>query len=200
MSLLFETIKCHNGVLYNLRYHHARMNLARKIVFRSMEQINLEGSIEVPAEFRIGLFRCRVSYGQAIEKVEFIKHQYRPVTSLRLVEGDGIDYHLIYSNRENLNNLFKKRGSCDDILIVKNGYITDSITANVIFFDGKRWWTPDTPLLPGTQRAKLIVEKKIYVTAITPADIKKYDKAGLINAMQDMDRMPVIPPDNIITF
>jgi 4-amino-4-deoxychorismate lyase len=163
-------------------------------------KLDLDGEIEVPAEFRSGLFRCRVSYGQAIEKIEFIKHQYRPVSSLRLVEDNEIDYHLKYTDREKLNSLFEKRGSCDDILIVKNGYITDSLTANVIFFDGKRWWTPDTPLLPGTQRAKLIVEKKIYVAAITPADLKKYDKAGLINAMQDLDQMPVIPVANIVTF
>jgi 4-amino-4-deoxychorismate lyase len=200
MSLLFETIKCDSGVLYNLRYHQARMNLARKIVYRSKEQIDLDGTIEVPAEFRSGLFRCRVSYGQAIEKIEFIKHQYRTVSSLRLVEDNEIDYHLKYTDREKLNSLFEKRGSCDDILIVKNGYITDSLTANVIFFDGKRWWTPDSPLLTGTQRARLIVEKKIYVTAITPADLKKYNKAGLINAMQDLHQMPDIPVENIITF
>jgi 4-amino-4-deoxychorismate lyase len=200
MSLLFETIKCNDGVLYNLRYHQARMNLARKIAFRSKEQTDLEGSIEIPAEFRNGLFRCRVSYGKAIEKVEFIKHEYRPVSSLRLVENNEIDYHLKYTDRQKLNSLFEKRGICDDILIIKNGYITDSLTANVIFFDEKRWWTPDTPLLPGTQRAKLIVEKKIFVTEITPADLKKYTKAGLINAMQDLVRMPDIPIQNIFTF
>jgi 4-amino-4-deoxychorismate lyase len=193
MSLLFETIKCNDGVLYNLRYHQARMNLARKIVFRSKEQTDLESTIEIPAEYRSGLFRCRVTYGEAIEKIEFIKHQYRPVTSLMLVEDNQIDYHLKYTDREKLNNLFEKRGSCDDILIVKNGYITDSLTANVIFFDGNRWWTPDTPLLPGTQRARLIVEKKIFVTAITPSDLTTFHQAGLINAMQDFDHMPVIP-------
>jgi len=200
MSLLFETIKCNDGVLFNLRYHQSRMNLARKLVFRSKEQTILEGTIEVPEEFRSGLYRCRVSYGEEIEKIEFIKHQYRPVISLRLVEDNEIDYHLKYTNREKLNILFEKRGSCDDILIVKNGYITDSLTANVIFFDGKRWWTPDSPLLPGTQRARLIVEKKIFVTAVTPADLNKFHRAGLINAMQDLDQMPDIPVEKIITF
>jgi 4-amino-4-deoxychorismate lyase len=197
MSLLFESIKCNDGVLYNLRYHQARMNLARKLAFRSKEQTDLAGSIAIPDEFKNGLFRCRVTYGEAIEKIEFIKHVYRPVSSLRLVEDNNIDYQLKFTDRHTLSDLFEKRGSCDDILIVKNGYITDSYTANVIFFDGKRWLTPDTPLLPGTQRARLIVEKKIFVAAIAPADIKKFYKAGLINAMQDLDQMPVIPIENI---
>jgi 4-amino-4-deoxychorismate lyase len=98
-----------------------------------------------------------------------------------------MDYRFKYTNRERLNLLFEQRGNCDDILIVKNGFITDSFIANVVFFDGRKWWTPDTPLLPGTQRARLIHEKKISVCPVTPDDLPKYEKAGLINAMQDLD-------------
>jgi 4-amino-4-deoxychorismate lyase len=200
MYQLVETIKCKSGELFNLRYHQARLNLTRRALFRLKEEINLEKSIEIPKEFRTGLFRCRVIYGEKIEKIEFHRHQFRTIRSLKLTEANDLDYSFKYTNRQKLNLLFEQREICDDILIVKNGFITDSYISNVIFFDGRKWWTPDTPLLPGTQRARLIHEKKIYVCPITPTHLTKYEKAGLINAMQDLESMPEISINNIVTF
>lgn len=200
MCQLVETIKCMDGELFNLRYHQSRLNLTRRALFHLKNEINLEKSIKIPDEIRNGLFRCRVVYGEKIEKIEFCPHKYRPVKSLKLVEDNEMDYRFKYTNRERLSALFEQRENCDDILIVKNGYITDSFIANVVFFDGRKWWTPDTPLLPGTQRARLIHVKKIYVCPVSPADLPKYQKAGLINAMQDLETMPEINIPNIVTF
>lgn len=200
MYQLVETIKCNNGKLSNLRYHQARFNLTRRSLFRLKDEISLEKTIQIPKECRTGLFRCRVIYGEQIEKIEFHQHQYRTVNSLKLIKANDLDYHFKFTNREKLNALFEQRETCDDILIVKNGFITDSFIANVVFFDGRKWWTPDTPLLPGTQRARLIHEKKISVCPVTPADLPNYQKAGLINAMQDLDNMPEISISNIVTF
>jgi len=200
MCQLVETIKCKNGELFNLRIHQARFNLTRRALFRMKDEISLEKIVKIPENCQTGLFRCRVVYGEKIEKIEFLPHRYRTVKSLKLVRADDLDYRFKFANREKLSALFEQRGNCDDILIVKNGFITDSFMANVVFFDGKKWRTPDTPLLPGTQRARLIYEKKIYVCPVTPADLPKYEKAGLINAMQDLDEMPKIDSSNIITF
>ncbi len=200
MSPLVETIKCKEGELHNLRYHQSRFNLTRRVLFRLKDEISLEKSIKIPEECRTGLFRCRVIYGEKIEKIEFLPHPYRNVKSLKLIEDNEMDYRFKFTNRERLNSLFEQRGNCDDILIVKNGFITDSFIANVVFFDGRKWWTPDTPLLPGTQRARLIHEKKISVCPLTPNDLPKYEKAGLINAMQDLEDMPEISILNIVTF
>ncbi len=200
MYQLVETIKCKNGELFNLRYHQARFNLTRRALFGLKDEISLEKSIQVPDECQTGLFRCRVVYGESIEKIEFLPHHYRSIKSLKLIEGNELDYRFKFTDRKKLNSLFEQRENCDDILIVKNGFITDSYVANVVFFDGRKWWTPDTPLLPGIQRARLIHEKKISVCPVTPADLPKYKKAGLINAMQDLDNMPEISISNIVTF
>jgi 4-amino-4-deoxychorismate lyase len=197
MCQFLETIKCNDEQLFNLRYHQNRLNLARKENFGITDEINLEELIKIPKEYKTGLFRCRVIYSKTIEKIEFLHHKYRQVNSLKLVEDNQIDYRYKFANRHYLEKLFARRGNCDDILIVKNGCITDSFTANVIFYNGHRWWTPDTPLLPGTQRAKLIDEGKISVCRITPFDLTKYQKVGLINAMQDLDKMPVIGIDKV---
>jgi len=195
--LLIETIKCHNGKLCNLGFHQCRFDLARKSLLSTPTKILLSETIEIPEEAGIGLFRCRVLYADEIEKIEFLPHRYRKVNSLKLIEDNFIDYRFKLSDRQKLSQLFEQRGDCDDILIVKNGCITDSYTANSVFFDGKIWWTPDTPLLPGTQRARLISEKKIKVCRIEVSDLPKYQKAGLINAMQDLENMPVLTINNI---
>lgn len=192
MYPLIETIKCDNGILFNMDFHQARFEKALREYFFVSKEIKLFDCIEVPESAKQGLFRCRVTYSAQIEKVEFLPHQYRQIKSLKLLEDNYIDYRYKYANRENLNRLFEQRGGCDDILIVQNGRITDSYVANPVFFDGKKWWTPDTPLLPGTQRAKLLEEKKIFECRITPEDIAKYEKTGLLNAMQDLENMPVI--------
>lgn len=194
---LLETIKCLDGTLYNLQWHTIRFNQARKEYFGLNTKMNLANFVKVPSSSKKGLLKCRVTYSKTIDKLEFLPHECRKIESLKLIENNTINYNFKFSNREELNNLFEQREDCDDILIVKNGFITDSFTANPIFFDGEIWWTPDTPLLPGTQRARLISEKKISVCKISPSDLPNYKKVGLINALQDMDDMPVIDMDNI---
>ena len=197
MCQFLETIKCKNGNFYNLEFHQERFDLARKTIFGSTDKISLYDVLIVPNESLTGLFRCRVTYSKTINKIEFLPHKIREIKSLKLIEDNKIDYQFKYSDRNELNSLFEKRGNCDDILIVKNGCISDSWTANPIFFDGDKWWTSDTPLLPGTQRARLISENKISVCKITPYDLDKYQNVGLINALQDLEDMPVINIKNI---
>lgn len=196
--ILLETIKCKDGVLHNLEYHQERFDKARAACFSSKTKIDLS-EITVPQTFQNGLLRCRVLYSNKIEKIEFLAHEYRKVESLMLVKDETIDYSFKDSDREHLNNLFEKRGECDDILIVKKGCITDSFTANPIFFDGEHWWTPDTPLLAGTQRAYLLSKGIISTCKITPSDLKKYKKVGLINALQTIEEMPVIEIKDILS-
>ena len=197
MSLLLETIKCKDGKLYNLSFHNFRFNKARKELFNFAGEIDLNDIIKIEEKHKKGLFRCRVIYSENEIKTEFLPHSFRKIKSLKLVTDNNIDYHLKYHNREVLQQLFEKRGNCDDILIVKNGYITDSFAGNVVFFDGQNWWTPDTPLLEGTQRSSLLKQRKIKECKITPASLPKYLKIGLINAMQDFNEMPVIEIQNI---
>lgn len=194
---LLETIKCKNGKLYNLEFHQARFDVARRKFFPEAPKLKLQSLIEIPEDCKEGLFRCRVVYSEQVEKIEFLPHQYRQINSIRLINDNHIEYRNKYTDRSQLQQLFDQRGDCDEILIVQNNCITDSFTANPIFFDGEKWWTPDTPLLPGTQRARLLAENKISVCRIAVEDLAGFQKVGLINALQDMNDMPVLPVDRI---
>jgi 4-amino-4-deoxychorismate lyase len=118
-----------------------------------------------------------------IENYTITPYFEKSLTTFRLIRDDNIKYDLKYSNRINIDKLWNLRQDCDDIIIVKNGNITDSRFANLVLFDGQKWLTPDTPLLNGTCRQRLIDEKIITPKRITIEDLFHYSKLTTINAM-----------------
>lgn len=197
MCLLFETIRIENSKTCNIKYHNERLNRSRRELFGSKELIDLENFIIIPQNIKSQVTRCRVSYGREIRKIEFFPYQPRKIKSLKLIECNNIDYSFKYEERSELNKLFDQRGDADDILIFKDGYITDTSIANIVFFDGRKWITPSSPLLPGTQRAKLLNEDIIGEKEIKVNDLKHFDKAILINAMVGFKIGNYIDIDNI---
>ncbi len=197
MSPLLETIKCKDGKLCNLELHQVRLENAQREYFGVLQNSKLTEEIIIPEFAKNGLFRCRVTYSKQIEMVEFFPYQYRKINRLKLVEDNEIEYRYKYADREKLKLMFEKRGNSDDIIIVKNDCLTDSFAANLIFFDGEKWWTPDTPLLPGTQREKLLKEGKIFECRIFIDDLSNYKKVGLINALNDLTEMQIVACENI---
>lgn len=198
MCRLLETIKVENGKLFNLSYHQQRFNRARKELFPDASEISLAERIQVPADCHQGLFRCRILYSREIEKIEFIPQQKRSFRSLKLVEGHEIDYHLKYAQRDELNQLLAQAAGADEIIIVKNGELTDCSIGNLVFFDGSNWFTPQNPLLKGTQRQRLLDEGKIYERIIKKEELRHYQRVGIINAFFDFDSLPTVKISNIL--
>ncbi len=44
----------------------------------------------------------------------------------------------------------------DEVIVEKDGYLTDTTIANIAFFDGKRWITPKIHYLEG------LLERRCY--------------------------------------
>lgn len=114
------------------------------------------------------------------------------IKSLLLVVDDVIEYGFKFQNRVALQQNFEKRGNADEVLIVKEGLITDTSYANVVFWDGSQWATPDKPLLKGTKRAQLLREGVIVEQKIRVEDLGAFTYVRLINAMLDFESTPVI--------
>ena len=163
--------------------HNSRLNHSRKALYKSTDIIDLQQVIQIPSDIKKGLYKCRVSYSKEIKTIEFELYVPRTIKSLRLIEANTIFYNYKYTNRGRLNELLTKRERFDEILIVKNGYITDTSYSNIIFFDGTQWFTPSTPLLQGTMRSSLLKNNVIAEMKIKVADLKQFKKARLINAM-----------------
>lgn len=197
MCPFVESLKLEDGKIQNLDYHTERLTRSRKEFYPEAEDINLESQLIIPEKYKSGLFKMRVLYGRTIDKIEFEPYIFRTVKSLKVVHHESIDYHLKFTDRQILQELFAQRADCDDIIIIKNGFVTDSFAANLLFFDGDKWYTPTTPLLKGTKRQFLLDRGFIAEKEIREEDIKTYQKVGLINALIDIEEMPVVSVEQI---
>lgn len=193
MSQFIETIQLLHGKLRNLEFHQERFERTRREVLGIRNHPRLAEVICIPKGLEQGKLKCRLTYSYVVELVEFEPHIQRKVNSLKLVYSDNIDYFFKYADRSKLQSLYKKRGNCDDILVVKKGQISDSFYANVVFWDGKEYITPDTPLLPGTMRASLLNKGLIREESISPDDLSKFAGIKLINAMYDLQVAAELP-------
>lgn len=198
MSPYIETIRIQEGELMNLSYHQERFERTRRLELGLSLHPELTQVIQIPDGLDQGKFKCRILYGAEIERIEYEPFTRHLVSSLKLVHADHIVYNYKYSDRNGLQELYDRRGACDDILIVKQGCISDSFYANTVFWDGREWFTPDTPLLPGTKRASLLDQGLLRLARIKPENLRNYLKVGLINAMNDLNEGPGIPIDKVI--
>ena len=111
------------------------------------------------------------------------------------------DYEITYSHKFEDRTKFEKHlreSKADEILIIKNGLVTDTSFTNIIFSDGTKYFTPSTPLLKGTKRARLIEEGIIQVEEIGLNDIQKFQHFYLINALLDLSEENKISIEKII--
>lgn len=132
---------------------------------------------------KTGLYRCRFIYDTDSYRIEYHPYTPRKILSLRLVVDDTVHYPLKYTHRNGLNDLFECKDGCDDVLIVKNGILKDTTIANVALYINGQWLTPQTPLLYGTTRARLIDVGLLIPAVLTPDDIPLAQKIAIMNAM-----------------
>jgi 4-amino-4-deoxychorismate lyase len=189
-----ETMRIAGGAIVNLQGHAERMRATVREVYGHEPELAQLADLALPD----GAEKCRIVYDEAIRTVEFSGYTPRSISSLRLVEADAqLDYHLKYLDRTALTQLSAQRGDCDEVLIVKDGFVTDTSFSNVVFTDGKRFVTPDTYLLPGTMRAMLLRSGAIVEAPVRVEDIGSFTHVSLINAMLPMDRGAWIPVEKI---
>ena len=178
-DLLFETIRCEDGVIAHLSYHQKRLTNSLQCL-GSKTHFNLKELIIPPSN---GVYRCKFLYDASNYTIEFHPYTPRQITSLRLVFDDVIHYPLKYTDRNQLEDLFARREGCDDVLIVKDGILRDTTIANIALFIEGQWLTPKLPLLQGTTRERLLDEGFLSPAVLTPNDIHKAQKIAIMNAM-----------------
>ncbi len=142
--------------------------------------------MQVPADCRNGLFKCRVIYGNELSDASFSPYTPRIIRSLKLVHHNTIDYAWKYEDRSALNDLLAQKAAADEIIIVKNGYLTDSSYSNLAFYDGTTWFTPENPLLKGIQREYLLQQGKLQTAPLRVEDLESFSQIALINAMLEL--------------
>lgn len=195
MFRLLESL-CFDGKDYPLlSYHQQRVNNAFTAHYKNKQPLQL--SEVLPKEITgSGIHKVRVLYNDRDHQVESITYIRRPVSSLQIAHAD-IDYDYKYADRRELDKLLQERKHADDVLIVRNGLITDTSYANVALLKKNIWYTPQKPLLQGVRRAKLLDEGRIATSNIHIEELPQYERLSLFNAMIDLEEITV-PVGNIL--
>lgn len=183
---LIETIKIVNGKCLNLEYH------CRRAEFTIQEPV-------VSDEFAHGTIKWRIVYGDNLPVESQMSHYALPrINSLRMIDATKVDYTRKYEDRSSIEKLMRLRGLCDDILIHRNGMVSDTSFCNVVFENEYGLFTPSTPLLEGTKRQMLLDRGIIAERDIMLADIPNFSNVRLINAMIEIEDNVIIQTENII--
>lgn len=196
MCRFIESIRIQDGQIMHLNDHQDRMDRTTLHFFKSKIFPRLEHYLEVPQSCQEGTFKCRIVYDQNILDIAWIPYHIRTINSIALATLPDLDYNWKYEDRSQFKSAIGY-AQTDDIIIVRDEYLTDSSYANIIFKQGKNWLTPDTPLLDGTQRQRLISSGLIVPCPIRISELKMFDGLKYINAMLSMDLSPELPIDVI---
>ena len=189
MCRFVESIQLKDGVFKRLPFHQARLEKAMKQFFQNEKVINLAEELmktDFPTE---GLFKCRIVYDSEICLIEFIPYVRREIRTLKIVHSDIESFPYKPKDRTGYNTAFALRADCDDVIIVRNGLLTDSSYANIAFFDGKFWFTPQIPLIFGVNRAGLVEKGKIIEKDIQVNELLNYTQISVFNAMIEFEEI-----------
>ena len=186
-----------DGRMLNIDWHQKRYLLSYLSMYNKSPLTNLVTNVNIPLEFNSGVYKLRISYNDRYKKIEFIPYAISKIETIKVVVDNEIKYDLKYSDRDKLLAAYKQKNSCDDVLIIKNGMVTDSSYSNIVFFDGKKWVTPSNPLLNGTARARLLSEKLIEEQHIKLEDLPTFESFKLINALRDFEKVDQSDISNI---
>lgn len=128
----------------------------------------------------------RVSYDASGASCAVFPYVRRKISRLVLVAADDLSYEHKYEDRSRLIAYASGLAPDEEVLFTVRGYVTDTTFSNIVFFDGKDYFTPSTYLLKGTMRQRLIDSGRVREMAVRADLIKEFQSAHLINAMNDV--------------
>ena len=205
-----ESLKLIDGELQNIELHQQRIDITSK-AFGISKRLDLRDLVLINENNKLTQ-KCRIVYSNNSYSVDISDYKPRKIESLKLVFDNDIDYSFKFEDRKRLEQLYNQRGECSDIsgefsviraecsdiLIVKNGLITDTSYSNVVLFDGKDYFTPSSYLLNGTMRQYLLRKGAIKEKLIGVKDLKQYTNLFIINALNSIEDKILISIKNII--
>jgi len=187
MFPLFESICVENYQIKLSEFHQKRMDNSCLKLFNVKNKWSIKKIFESLKIESNQKYKLRINYSQSKYSISLKKYFKKKIRSLQCLELNDYSYDLKYTDRSVIDKNNKLKSLSDDILIIKNGFVTDSSYCNIVFFDGLSWVTPKFPLLKGVQRNFLLKNKKIFKKKIKVSDISKYKSFVLINSMTEFN-------------
>lgn len=171
-----ETIKLLEGVPQHLHYHQRRVDTTLNSKHFKLKPLFKAAPPQ-------GCYRVRVLYDGTRHSISYHPYSLEVPKSFALVYDDTITYACKYADRDVLDRIQARRGDAQSVIIVKEGLLSDTPIANIAFLRDGTWFTPDTPLLEGTTRMRLIDSGFLHVTRIKVSDIARFEGFAVMNAL-----------------
>ena len=189
---LFETIKYFNGRLLNLEFHQKRVDRSFSEFFKLKTSLNLSKLLANHPIFQglpVGseIWRIRVDYNKKDTLVKVSPYYKRLIKTLQPLDIGEYTYSHKYANRKTLLYFYDQKGLADEVLLVRNGLLTDTSYSNIALWDGCNWFTPKSPLLMGTKRNSLLASGRLQEMKLYLKDISNFKVISLINSMLDLE-------------
>lgn len=200
MKSFIESIRLKDGELMHLKLHQSRMALTLLAHFGFSVKIDLGRELERRSLPATGLYKIRVTYSQRIESIDIDPYTRHSVERVQLVDASGLDYRFKYADRKALNALREGLPPATQPLLVQNGLLTDALYANLCFYNGAFWVTPERPLLEGTARTAAIAAGQVVPARVSAEDVRagKYSTIKLINCMAHFPEAQEIPLSGVV--
>lgn len=190
MYQLFETIAVIDFIPQRLEYHQARMDRSYFDFYKKRNPFILKTIFEKNIIAAQGIMKWKIEYNKQDIHSTLTEYIPRRINTAKFIKIKAdFDYSYKFVNRSYFDLLKIEHPEFDELIFVKNGYLTDATFANIVLehIQTGELHTPIIPLLNGTQRQSLIDDKKVILKSINLENIFEYKRIQFINAMLDLN-------------
>lgn len=185
-----ESIRVVHRQFEHIEYHNQRLNQTREHFLGRKSDWDIRSLVALPDHLDEGVYKFRLVYDLDIRSYTCLPYTPKVVKKLRLLTCDQANYAFKSEDRSLLDALHAQRGEADDVLLIKQGCMTDTTYSNVAFLEGDQWFTPNTYLLNGTCRQRLLQTGVLQEAHITVENVHRFSACRPINAMLVFEETP----------
>ena len=197
--MFLETIRIQDGHAHHVADHIDRMRRTALHFGFTAPALPADLDALIPHDLRTGIVRCRIVYDHTLREITFTPYRRRRLERLIAVDAGAMDYAFKYADRSPLARPQIPLTEADELLFVRGGYVTDTSYTNLILRRGDELVTPDTFLLDGTCRRRLLRSAQVRTAQVRLSDLSAYDELLLVNAMMPLDEALRLPVTSVVT-
>ena len=197
--MFLETIRIQDGHAHHMADHIDRMRRTALHFGFTAPPLPADLDALVPHTLRTGTVRCRIIYDHTLRELTFTPYRRRRLERLIAVDAGAMDYAYKYADRSPLERPNIPLSEADELLFIRGGYVTDTSYTNLILRRGDELLTPDTFLLDGTCRRRLLRTAQVRTAQVRLSDLSAYDELLLVNAMMPLGEALRLPASSVVT-
>ena len=187
MYRFFESIYADSFGIRNLGFHQARLNITYSDHYSKPNTLfNLSELIELQLYNCSRMLKFKFLYNESDFLIHVEPYIPRRFSRFYFVFDPNIHYNYKYCDRKKLDHYLTADSFCP-VFINSKKEIMDTHYSNIVFFDGRTWFTPSTFMLKGTMRESLISNGILRIRPITIGDLESFTHFKLINSMNSLE-------------